>query len=153
MFFGLTEHNGRALSDEPPGQRAWRRDIEVHPLFIRWVDGFYNAEQGPGGPFRWCSRSGTIEIDNDSRAFRRAVISMTIIAGAPSSVLRIAGDLMSEQIEITSGGTHVSRSLGFSPGRHVIRFRSDGPPADVPSDPRDLIWRAESVALEESAPP
>jgi hypothetical protein len=39
--------------------------------------------------------------------------------------------------------------LELPPGHHVLRFSSDGRPADAPHDPREMVWRFESFAFEE----
>jgi hypothetical protein len=73
-----------------------------------------------------------------------------MVAAHSPAVLTIEGDLLAETIEL-AGPTRFVRTLKVPPGRHVIRFRSDGRPAEAPGDPRTLIWRAESFALSEPA--
>jgi phosphoglycerol transferase len=152
MFFDLTEVDRRVWAGVTPAERERRRDLAVHPLFLRWTDGFYGAEQEPGGTFRWSSGSGEIEIDNEAGSVRRARLSLNLAAPWLPSRLTIGGDLLSEHVELLeAGGTLLARTVVLSPGRHFVRLTSNGRPADAPGDPRRLVWRADGATIEELA--
>jgi hypothetical protein len=133
----------------PPEERARRRELAEHALYLRWVNGFYGSETGPGGPFRWSSGAGDIEIDNDARVERRATLAMRVVAANPPVTLTLGGDLVAETLTVGSLGLPIVRTLRLGPGRHVIHLSAEGQPVEAPGDPRRLIWRVESATLEE----
>jgi phosphoglycerol transferase len=153
VFFDLTAFNQRARAGLTPEERERRRDLAVHPLYLRWTGGFYGAEHGPQGSFRWCSGSGQIEIDNESQLTRPATIAMIVSAPQSPTTLYIRGDLLSETIEIDARGSRLSRTLQISPGRHVLRLHATGPVVEVPGDPRRFAWRTDDATLDELASP
>jgi phosphoglycerol transferase len=152
-FFDLRAYDARALAGVPAPERERRRDLAIHPLYPRFVDGFYAPEQGPDGIFRWCGATGEIEIDNDAQTTRRATMAMTL---APvlveSSMLLIRGDLWSESVEIEPTGTQISKTLEIPPGRHFIHFQSKGRALESQRDPRRLVWQADNLVLKEEEP-
>jgi hypothetical protein len=150
-FFSLVEHNRQALAGVPPEERARRRELAEHALYMRWVNGFYGPEVGPGGPFRWSSGAGDIEIDNDAGVDRLGTLTMRVVAAHPPVTLALGGDLVAETATVGATGLSIVRTLHLAPGRHVIHMRADGQPVDAPRDPRRLIWRVEDATLEEPA--
>jgi phosphoglycerol transferase len=152
-FFSLVEHNRQALATVPPEERARSRELAAHALYMRWVNGFYPSEVGPGATFRWSPGPGDIEIDNDTRLDRRATITMRVLAAHPPVTLALGGDLLAETVTVGPTGLTMARPLHLAPGRHVIHLRADGQPVDAPRDPRRLVWRVENARLEELPAP
>ena len=153
VFFDLTTYSDVGRAKDTAAERERRRDRALHPLLFRWGQGFFAPEEANGRRFRWCARTGQLEVINESAQARTMTIEMTAAAGRPPASLDIEGALISGRFELGSEGARISRRITVPTGRHVIRFRSDGPPADAPHDPRTLIWRAEDVVLEEVAGP
>jgi phosphoglycerol transferase len=149
MFFDLTAVNGRVWAGVSPVERERRRDLAVHPLFLRWLAGFYEAEVGPDGTLRWCSGAGEIEIDNEAGSARRARITLNLATPLLPSRLAISGDLWSDHVDVGPAGILFSQAVVLPPGRHFVRLSSKGPPADAPSDPRRLVWRVDGATIEE----
>jgi hypothetical protein len=134
-------------SSRSEGERALR------PLVFTWGEGFSDLEVVGKSSFRWCDRKGEIAISNETSVTRRVRIQFTAIAANPPAHLRIEGELGApETIDLPAGGAFFSRELEVSPGRHVVRFQSDSEPVQAPSDPRTLIWHADSPVIEELPP-
>lgn len=143
-FFNLGARNRQAAIGLSPEERARRRDMALHPLFLAFGEGCHGLEVGPNGPFRWFAGTGSVTIENNSRVDHLASLSMTVFAASPPSSVVLDGDLLRESIPLPPQGTSFSRTLNVAPGRHVVRFLSRGRPADAPFDPREMVWRIEN---------
>jgi hypothetical protein len=148
-FFNLGPFNQAARNRMTPEEQERRRDLALHPLLFFWRAGFSNLESAAGRTWRWCDREGELVIENGSRNERLLSIKMTLAAANPPARLTIDSALVSERLELAPMGTAFTRTLKVPPGRHMIRFRSDGKPASAPNDPRVLIWRAEDPVVEQ----
>lgn len=145
-FFDLTDfRRGRTVTSPA--------EIEalMHPLGLTFADGCYDAEVEPRGTFHWCGPTGEVVVDNDTALVRRVSIRMTLVAARPPARLVIEGDLMSGAEDLV-GLVPLAREVDVPPGRHVVRFRCDGPRVEAPRDPRTMVWRIENLSLEERAP-
>jgi hypothetical protein len=150
VFFDLTAYSKRALDGLSQAERQRRRDQALSGgVQVRWQGGFYEIEHWQNGSFRWCGSDGTMVLDNQSTAARQVALTMTLSAARPPATLAIAGDLLSEAMMLGPGGVRLSRTLTVAPGRHVIRFRCDGDPADSRTDRRRLIWRIDDLRLDD----
>jgi phosphoglycerol transferase len=151
VFFDLGERAHRAFADVPPEEHARRRDLAAHPLYLRWTGGFYTAEETPeDGRFHWSGGAAEIEVDNDTAVTRRAVVSMTLAAGAPPITVAVDGDLLSTTVAVRDdAGAPLAGTVTLTPGRHFIRLRSDALPADAPHDSRRLVFRVRRAAITE----
>jgi phosphoglycerol transferase len=152
-FFPLGSFNQAAQAGMTAREQERRRDLALHPLLVFWRGGFSEPEGVPGRTWRWCSATGELVIENGSRSDGQLSIRMTLAAANPPASLQIDGDLTSSRVELGPKGAPLSLTLRVTPGRHVIRFRSDGKAADAPGDPRTLIWRAEDPIVEEMPRP
>jgi phosphoglycerol transferase len=149
-FVNLSDYRKGVRPADSPAARQAQRERTLHPLHGEWKAGFYPAEAAERGDFRWCPALGDLEIDNSSASERWAVLRMDIFVGRPPAMVTVTSELGSERLEVTSDeGVAFVRKLRLSPGRHLLRFTSDGKPVDAPNDPRVLIWRVENPALEE----
>jgi phosphoglycerol transferase len=144
LFFDLGPHNQRLHAGLGAAERARRRDLALHSVYLRWMEGFFAPEQGPSGTFRWSTGRATIEVDNPSDGPRLAAISMNLSAAQPPASLRIDGDLLSEEVALPPAGAAFSHTLMVPPGRHFIHLRCDGKPALAPRDPRRLVFRVDT---------
>jgi phosphoglycerol transferase len=149
VFFSLRGYEARAHADESPADLQSRRERALQPLLVRWGAGFWELESSPEGPFRWCSSTGEIWLDNRSPSPKHVTMAMQVLAANPPSRLIVAGDLVFDDIPLGDVWVPFSQTFIVPPGEHVVRFRSDGRPADVPG-PRMLVWRARNVAIDES---
>ena len=136
----------------PADERERRRDLALHPVLIRWLDGFYGIERGPNGPFRWCGGACSIDVENDAQVAQSGTLTMTVVAAVAPSTVTIQGDLLSEALRIGDSGELLARALTVAPGHHRMSFRSDGLPARVPNEPRTLVWRADNPRFDEIPP-
>jgi phosphoglycerol transferase len=151
-FFSLAAYKQRMRAGLSADEIERRRDDALHPLLLRWGAGFFHPETGAQGPFLWCSRTGELWIKNGSRAGKSASLSTNLFAAQAPARLFVEGDLVSEIIDLSPNGSAWTRTFVVPSGEHVLRFRSDGRPADAPLDPRSLVWRAENTAFAETAP-
>jgi phosphoglycerol transferase len=120
----------------------------LHPITIDFSAGFYPLEAGGSGRFRWAERTSVIDVNNDTGLTRRFSLSAVLSPAQPPANLVIEGDLVAARLTL-DGPTPFRRVLELPPGHHVLRFSSDGRPADAPHDPREMVWRFESFAFEE----
>jgi phosphoglycerol transferase len=150
-FFPMGPFNQRTAR-ESAEERELRRDRALHPLAFHWGAGFYEVEIAPGGPFRWADQTADIEIENGARVAQRASLRFSALPAQPPARLQIEGDLLGGDLELVSSWAQLERVFDVPPGRHLLRFRCDGKPADAPHDPRSLIWRAQDPVLEEVPP-
>jgi hypothetical protein len=151
VFFDLGASKGAARANVGTAERERRQELALHPLFLSWGGGFSGMEALSGRSWRWCSAGGELTIENGSRFDRQVSVRMTAVAAKPPASLEIDGDLTSARFELGPQGAMVSLSLRVPPGRHTVRFRSDGQRADAPGDPRVLVWRAEAPVAEETS--
>jgi phosphoglycerol transferase len=150
-FFDLAGYLQRTHAGGSSAESAARQDLLLHPLTITWDNGCYALEHDSDRPFRWCSGQGEIRVDNDTAVRRTVSLRMSLVAAQPPARLKFEGDLWSDEFDLV-GMVPVSHPIEIPPGRHSIRFACDGHQAEAPGDPRNLVFRVEDFALEESLP-
>jgi phosphoglycerol transferase len=150
-FFSLVGQNEALTATLPAALRDRRGRSALQTVSLRWMDGFFAPERGPNGTFRWCSGTCEVQIENPADVTLTATIKMTLFAAKPPASLGIEGDLLSERVNLPRAGTEFLRTVTVSPGRHVLRFHSDGAPADAPLDPRRLVWLSQNAEVETQA--
>jgi len=152
LFFDLRAERGRTQAALTPAERALRRQHALDRPLLGWSAGFFRPENGPDGPFRWCSGDCWIEITNPAASDAQVDLSMRFAAAQPPASLRVIGDVWSETVTLAPGGTPIARTLRVPPGRTWIRLRSDGAPAIAPKDPRRLVFQAYDAHLRPAGP-
>jgi phosphoglycerol transferase len=150
-FFSLLAQKEREGGNASSAERDERRERALHPLLVRWGAGFWELESAPDGPFRWCSSTGEIWLDNRSPSAKRVTFRMQALAANAPSRLIIEGDVLSDDVPLGTVWVPFSRTFLVPSGAHVLRFQANGKPADVGTGSRTLVWRARNVAFEESA--
>jgi len=150
-FFDIGPENRRAFAGLPASERERRRREALDRPLISWLDGFFPPEQGPNGPFRWCSGNCTLEIDNPSGREVSVSLSMRLSAAQPPAWLVVESDVWAEGIVLGPDGVQIDRTLRVPAGHHQIIFRSDGAPAIPPKDPRHLVIRVDDAHLRLAA--
>jgi len=150
-FWSLAGYEAAATARLSPADRERRQRAALDRVILRWVDGFYGPERGPGGPFRWCSGVGVVEIENPAPVAQQATFAMTLFAGRPPATLYIDGDLLRREIALPRSGAPLALELRVPPGRHILYLWSEAQPASAPLDPRRLVWRIENARLETAA--
>ncbi len=147
-FFSLAEYRQRAPA-KLPAEEIVRR---LYPLAVTFNPGFSGVEHDGVKDFHWCDRRGEVVIESRAPFTRRALLRATFVGARPPGTLTIAGDLLSRRLDLATP-VPFAQAIDIPPGRHVIRFESNGKPAVVPSDPRTLVWRIEGFMLDESLEP
>jgi phosphoglycerol transferase len=148
-FFSLRGYEEREHAGESPADRERRRDRVLHPLLVRWGTGFWELETAPDGPFRWCSSTGEIWLDNRASSAKRVTLTMQALAATAPSRLVVDGDVLYDDLSLGASWAPYSQTFLVPPGEHVLRFRSNGEPVDGLTGSRKLVWRARNVAIEE----
>jgi phosphoglycerol transferase len=151
-FFSLEAYNTTASANLSQAARAERRRSALETVALRWMDGFFGPERGPKGTFHWCPDACQVQIENPAALPLTATIKMTLFAAQPPTSVDIEGDLLAEHLELPRAGAPLVRTVVVSPGRHVLRFSSRGAPAQVPLDPRRLVWFVQSADIETQPP-
>ncbi len=148
-FFDLAGHHDRGA---PLSSKSNEIDRVLHPITVGFSAGFHALERSPSGTtFRWCGARGEIYVDNEGRWPRRLSVRATLAAARPPARLNVDGDLLAASVDLVDP-VAFARTLDVAPGHHVIRFASDGRPAEAPGDPRVMVWRLEGLAFEELPP-
>ena len=151
-FFDITRYAASLPVDTSP-EGIEKQKLALHPMVISWTNGFSDAEVAGGRAFRWCDRSGEIQIHNDTTRTRKIRIKFTAYAAHAPAALFIDGDIVdSQKIDLADGGTSFVREIVVPPGHHVLRFQCGGRPAEAPADPRTMIWHADNAVIEELPP-
>ena len=153
VFFDLREANARALAGLSAEEREQRRREALDRPLVRWLDGFFPPEQGPEGPFRWCSGDCWIEISNPAAREVRVILSMRLSVPEPPASVRVRGDVWTETIALPPGGAQIARTLTVRPGRHPFHLQCDGAPAISARDPRRLVLRVDDAHLRPAPSP
>jgi hypothetical protein len=152
-LFSLAEYSTRAAAGLSPAEREERRTRALHPLLLRWGDGFFGLETpARAPPFRWCQRTCELQIINGAPRPRPATLSMTLVPASAPSRWTVSGTLLREETPLATAGTPYTRRLLVPPGTHTLRMTATNPPVDEPSDPRTMVWRAEAATLVEELP-
>jgi hypothetical protein len=149
IFFPLRGYTARARSSRSPAEQQQRHTRALHPLLLRWGAGFYDIEHHDGLPFRWCRGACELQILNGAPTARRATLTMTLVPAQTPAHWTITSPLLSERLPLTTTGTPYTRPLLIPPGTHTLQVEADNPPAEAPSDPRTMVWRAEGYRLVE----
>ncbi len=147
-FFDMTSFVRLVATARTPEEVARMRAIFEHPLDLRWTHGFFDLERGPNRSWRWCEATGELDVDNETEWGRTMTIRTTIVAARSPARLILAGDLLSETVDLVDAVPFV-REIDVPPGHHTIRFACDGEPAVAPEDPRTMVWRAEDFVIDE----
>lgn len=155
-FYNLSE--SKRQMQQRVSKEAWATQSEMmlHPLFLEWRGGFSGLETGNNQSWRWCGRTGDLYIQNTSEHPKAVVLQMTLVAGRPEpSTISVEGPGLSDSVPVDASGKSVVRTVTLLPGRNVIRFASDGRPADTPGDPRagNLFFRLAEFRLSATVPP
>jgi hypothetical protein len=147
-FFSLAEYRRRGPPKLPPPAIIQL----LYPLAVTFDQGFFEVEHDGVWDFRWCQGRCEIAVDNDTAWTRRVQLRATLMAARPPTTVTMTGDLLSGRFDLGTPFS-ISRTIEIPPGRHVLRFDSNGRPAIAPGDPRTLIWRIAAFALIDSADP
>jgi phosphoglycerol transferase len=128
-------------------------DVEkaLHPLLLKWRDGFSQLEGSPGDSWRWCSTTGELRIDNRLPRERRVLVEMTA-SSIDERHLRIEGLAFSDTMRVNPAAARFSKRFTAPPGVSSIRFTSDTPGVKRPPDPRLLAFRIGNFTLTEVRP-
>ena len=144
---------GRTHAEDSKEVRELKRDRALKPVIFTWGKGCYAVEQGPTGPFHWCSWTGEVEVENVAGGEREVSLRMTMIPAHTPARITIDGDLISLPVtDLPAAGLPFARVIKVAPGRHLIRFHCDGKPAIAPLDPRTMLWHANDIDFSQSLP-
>jgi phosphoglycerol transferase len=149
-FFDLREFTRglRARTTQSDWQR--REQESTHLVTFSWGNGFAGNLEGPANEcWRWCTTRGEMFVINDSTETKRVEVAMCCKADNETAAhLRISGDLMSEQLTISSASQPFTRRVTVPPGRHKLTFETDAriiPGIDV----RQIAWRIVNFSAQE----
>lgn len=103
----------------------------------------------PRENWRWCSASGELDIENTSDRDIKLLLEMSF-----STVHEQYADLTisgahSDQLQINREPRPYTVTLNVRPGHNLLRFTSNAKPADIPEDPRQLVFRVNNFRFKE----
>jgi phosphoglycerol transferase len=150
-FFKLDAYARRVDSQTTEGERELKREAALSPLAVLWCNGFWEPCRDPRlGEIRWCDRSGELHIFNTRGDTRRGRLSLTLntFSAAPHSI-RVEGLQVGGDYKVSDPGQAVSWLVEVPPGKHVIRFRCDGPSIQWRGDPRRIHFAILNASFRE----
>ncbi|MDD4924764.1 MAG: hypothetical protein PHF74_08080 [Dehalococcoidales bacterium] len=122
----------------------------ITPAFIEWHSGFSVLEGNQEHNWRWCSREGTLVLNNTSKKNRKVKISAIFITGYPEmSNLCIESTLVTENLTVNNAGYIYNKEITIPPGRHEIKFSCDARKIEAPNDPRYLVFNITNFQIAE----
>ena len=155
VFFDLRPLARRLRATRTPAALAGLREATLRPLGIDWGEGFWQPEEGPDGPHRWALATSEIVVENPSNVPRRAVLDTRLATGSstPSTVtVEPPGGEGRLDLRVGSTPQRFRHAFVLEPGKNVIRFRTDAPPATPrPGDTRVLHLRFIDPEIEDAA--
>ncbi|HEU4711820.1 MAG TPA: hypothetical protein VFS76_09655 [Pyrinomonadaceae bacterium] len=108
-----------------------------------------SPEEIPQESWRWCSSSGELDIENRSDREIRVVLEMSFsTVHEQFDALTISGS-HSDQLQINREPRPYTTELTLRPGHNLLQFNSNGKPADIPEDPRQLVFRINNFRFKE----
>jgi len=152
LLFDLSAYEKREHAALSAAEREHRRDLALHPVLVRWLEGCYPPEHKAEGPFRWCAEDAALMIGNDAQVAQSVAVHFKAFAADPPATLTIDSDLATQALRLDEAGVPFTRTVSVPPGRHRIRFRCDSAPERPFADARKLVWRVEGFGLDEAQP-
>ncbi|MFN0111882.1 MAG: hypothetical protein ACKVZH_23735 [Blastocatellia bacterium] len=117
-----------------------KRDEVLNPLFTLWRGSFSFLEKNDLGNLRWAGREGELVIVNRSTRTKEVMLEMGL-GGGKACNLTVESEFFSERLALQEKGSlPFSRKLILPPGKHSIRFHSDGQRILTPGDYRELVF-------------
>jgi len=151
-FFGLGGYTRALRGEYPPAAWAALCEASLHPVLETWGPGFYGAEEGEYGPFRWSDGRAEITLTNPAPGPRRVELAMTLSAVTPEpSYVRWKEPGGRTEFRVEGRGRSVRRSLIVPPGTSRIVLTGGGPPVRPPGDTRSLAFRVEGFTIADPA--
>ena len=151
-FFNMQLFNEDIHSRYTPKQIEAYKAVALHPIKLKWKDGFYALEQNKKeGKWRWSNKQSTLILSNPTSKTKKIQVMMALATVWPEkSNLKIESDLFSEVFTINSKQVMFSKEIIVPPGRHIIKFSSDAKQVNTPpQDLRKLFFRIYNFSLKE----
>jgi phosphoglycerol transferase len=147
-FYSLLEYKKKVrdgVGKDELGERAQRY---LNPFTPVWKKDFSAMEGTQEKNWRWSGPNGELHIENVLDIPREVMMEMSI--DSPNGgTLRIGSDFISDTLKIATEPAQWSRTVVVPPGKHVIKFTCDAPPAYYPPDPRVFVFRITNFKLSE----
>lgn len=108
-----------------------------------------SPEEIPRDNWRWCSASGELDIENTSDRELKLVLEMSFATVHEQPADLIISGAHSDRLRINREPRPYTMTLTLRPGHNLIEFSSTAKPADVPEDPRELVFRVNNFRFKE----
>jgi hypothetical protein len=144
QFFDLRPAAARLAARTTPAERAQLAASLLHPVALRYGDGFSYQEQDGQTSFRWAGADARLTLDNPLRGGRRVHFTAQLLGGgaAPSTVTLTLPDGRRRTLAVTAQGSPVSIAFEARHGAATLRLQTAGPQAPNPAgNVRDLRLR------------
>jgi hypothetical protein len=152
VFFNLEGYATHLRAKLSATQLAELRRATIFPLSITYGQGFDGMEPGAGEP-RWGAPTDIIAINNPAKSAQTANYTVTLVTGYPigSEVLIKWPDNSESQVVASNRGVTLRRLLTLPPGESTIKFTTNAPRVNNPTDPRQLYLHFAGSILVPSA--
>lgn len=149
VFFNLTDFAERLKKQLSEAEWRTRCAAASHPLLFEWRGGFFGCDGLGATACRWCSSRGELVVQNTWDQPRTVTFTFIAISDfVQPSNLQLSG-LIAGQTTVGRERTPFQTTVTVPPGRHLVRFRCDGPPHLYPNDPRHLVFNLVHFAAKE----
>ncbi|AKV03957.1 Integral membrane protein [Labilithrix luteola] len=124
-----------------------RRTWNERP-FLALNDGFYPKHWNATTTWYFGKAKGKAFLVNPTDHVQRVVLDFTYrSASGASSTLQLDGPSLHESVPLEPTNRRVEKTLELPPGTHVVRLRTDAPPAPIDVDWRDRVIVVENPKL------
>lgn len=144
-FFDLRQFARRLRAQYAPVEWEARREATLNPLLSVWRGSFSILERDGKGERRWCGREDELLLVNHS-TYPKEVKLEPQLGGVSDSTVTIESSFFKERLMVRAG-TPLARIFTLPPGKHSIRFHSDGRRSYPPNDYRELVFYVYNYSL------
>jgi phosphoglycerol transferase len=129
---------------------AGQRNRLLSQPLVAWKEGFFLEEREQHRPehyWRWCGRTGELEILNPTDATHNVVISFLGVTFHPeeSEIIMLRDGVVDRMVVDSKGREHRWR-FEITPGRHLVQFYCTGRSVDLPG--RTVIFALHNFACD-----
>lgn len=174
-FFPLVDYNNQVRNKYSEQEWLAKKEAVFPSLMFYWRNGFWDLEYTQKGElpswippeentpqknlseqyvpeenWRWCAGRGEFHIYNRTDREIKVALEMSFsTVNKEYSDLTITGRLHSDKLQINNEPRPYTMNLTVPPGHNVIEFASNARPVDLPTDPRDLVFRVNNFRFKE----
>jgi phosphoglycerol transferase len=147
-FYSMLDYRKKIREGMSEDELAKRGQASLHPLRLFWRRDFSQLEGTPENNWHWSGPNGELHIENGLDHARKATIEMSI--NSPNAgTMQIESSILSETFKVSGVHTTINKTVIVPPGKQIIKFICDAPPAYNPTDLRSFVFRINNFKFTE----